>query len=178
MACGPPNDPHHRGKRGSLLSEEEWAEWAENQTRRYELTPEQRAEDDRLTKIKQKRESRAIDVRKRFPKLASVTPLVGPNEQAAPIYTPAVPVEPGENERAVIAQCAGLPAAADHPATVTAACTLARVLDDPRYAPMFATASRQLHILLQSLDNGNKKKTKGKLAAIIELTPSQKRASN
>jgi hypothetical protein len=177
MACDP-NDPHRRGKRGSLLSEEEWAEWERQQTARYELSPNDRAEADRLTKIRQKRESRAVDVYKRFPKLASVAPIADADKKPSPTATPPVPVAPGANEAAVRAQCAGLPAAADHPATVEQAVVLARILDDPKYAPMFATTSRQLHALLQSLDKGARKRTKGKLAAIIELTPSQKRAAN
>jgi hypothetical protein len=177
MACDP-NDPHRRGKRGSLLSEEEWAEWEKNQTRRYELTPEQRAEDDRLTKIRQKRAERATDVRKRFPKLASVTPIADSDKQSAPYAPPAVPLAPGAVELAVRAQCQPLPAAGDRPATVAQAIALAKILDNPAFAPMHATTSRQLNLLLTSLDDGHKKKTKGKLGLIVAMTPSQKKAAN
>jgi hypothetical protein len=77
----------------------------------------------------------------------------------------------GDNEAAVIAQCENMgQVAADKPAIVSQAKTLARILDDPTLMPMHASTSRQLQALLASLD-GPKKKSRGRLAAVQAMTP-------
>jgi hypothetical protein len=75
----------------------------------------------------------------------------------------------GDNEAAVRLQCDGATRAADLPATVMAAITLAKILDRDDLIAMHANTSRQLHVLLQSLA-GPKLKSGGKLYQIRRMT--------
>jgi hypothetical protein len=81
----------------------------------------------------------------------------------------AAPAVVGPNEQAVMSQCAAAPKAADLPATVMQAVTLARILDDENCRAMWPTTSRQLHTLLLSLA-APRAKTAGKLYAIKKMT--------
>lgn len=75
----------------------------------------------------------------------------------------------GPNEAAVREQCEASPKAADMRGTVQQACTLAKILDTPDYAPMHAQVSRQIQALLTSLE-GPKRKSKGRLAVVQAMT--------
>jgi hypothetical protein len=76
--------------------------------------------------------------------------------------------EPGENELAVRQQIEDSPRAAEKPGTCSQAITLSKILDNPTYAPMWATTSRQLHALLLSLD-GPRRKSTGKLFVVQQM---------
>jgi hypothetical protein len=75
----------------------------------------------------------------------------------------------GENEQALIDQCALLSKAQENPATVAQARSLARIMDCQELSSMWPATSRQLHTLLLSLIGG-KKKSKGRLNAVIAMT--------
>lgn len=75
---------------------------------------------------------------------------------------------PGEVERSVIAECAAL----DEPNTalVATAKVMARILDNPNQVSQHATASRQLTSILETLSPKQKRKSKGRLASVRQMT--------
>ena len=83
--------------------------------------------------------------------------------------TPIAATGLGENEQAVIDQCALLSKASEHPSTVMQARTLARLLDSSELSALWSQTSRQLHTLLLSL-SGPKRKLSGRLASIEMMT--------
>jgi hypothetical protein len=81
----------------------------------------------------------------------------------------AAPAQPGPNELAVRQQCEQSPKAKDKPASVEQAVTMARILDNPEFAPMHPQASRQLQALLTDLGQP-KTKSGGRLYAVQQMT--------
>jgi hypothetical protein len=75
----------------------------------------------------------------------------------------------GPNEQAVLDQCAASPLAADQPATVAQAVSLAKILDDEACKAMWPTTSRQLHALMLAL-RAPQKKSRGRLARVQAMT--------
>jgi hypothetical protein len=78
--------------------------------------------------------------------------------------------EPGPNEQAVLAQTQDSALADARPATVQQALTLARLLDNQEFSAMHPTASRQLHLLLTSLELAKRKMANRRLATVIAMT--------
>ncbi|WP_139797790.1 hypothetical protein [Mycobacterium noviomagense] len=76
--------------------------------------------------------------------------------------------QPGPNELAVLAEVELLPRAAEHPAIVAAAITVAQRLDDPAHAAMTARNAHELRNLLGEL-KGPRKKTGGRLATVSAM---------
>jgi hypothetical protein len=74
----------------------------------------------------------------------------------------------GPNERAVRAECELLPRAAERPAIVQAAITVAQRLDDTAHAAMTARNAHELRDLLEQL-KGPKKKSAGRLVQISAM---------
>jgi hypothetical protein len=84
--------------------------------------------------------------------------------------TTAQPVAaPGPNELAVRAQCEMMPRAADLPAIVQAAISVAQRLDDPDHAANTARNSHELRDLLSELQ-GPKRKSGGRLHQISAMS--------
>lgn len=81
---------------------------------------------------------------------------------------------PGDNERAVREECAGLSLSDDRPAMVAQAVTLARILDNPKSMAMWPTTSRQLTAILNDLRGNSKKRTRSRLASVQRMvTPGE-----
>jgi hypothetical protein len=76
----------------------------------------------------------------------------------------------GDNERAVLAQTEASVHAAAQPAAVQQALSMARILDNPDCLAMHPTASRQLQLLLTSLDPPKPQRRKGRLAVVVAMT--------
>jgi hypothetical protein len=76
--------------------------------------------------------------------------------------------EMGENEAAIREQCENSPKGSEKPGTVSQATTLARILDNPDYAPMHAQVSRQIHALLLSLDGPRTKARNNSRLAVVQ----------
>ncbi|BBZ74143.1 hypothetical protein [Mycobacterium paraseoulense] len=89
----------------------------------------------------------------------------------------------GSVEQAVLDETALLAKAAERPATVAGARAMARILDDDALLAMHPQAVRQLQVILNELHSVTKRKSKGRLAAVQQMTkvkrlgPSAKRAS-
>jgi hypothetical protein len=82
--------------------------------------------------------------------------------------------EIGAVEQGVIDECAHFAQAVARPAMVEQARSLARILDDPRRVPLWATTSRQLTAILNDLRTSAKRKTRGRLAQVQRMTNSDK----
>ena len=119
------------------------------------MTPEFRAH-----RAEQRRNQRATQYAK----------VVALPKSSTPVARDAVvPPVAGENEQAVREQCAKSSKAGDRPGTVAQAVTLARILDNPSMSALWPQTSRQLHVLLTSLD-APRPRSKGRLASVISMT--------
>jgi hypothetical protein len=97
--------------------------------------------------------------------------LTGGTVTALPTATTQPPRGPGEVELAVVAEVDGLPMAADRPALVANAITLAGILDNAEQVYMWPQTTRQLHALLNELHGGGKRKRRdsGRLASVSQM---------
>ncbi len=67
-------------------------------------------------------------------------------------------------------ETAPLTKAAERPATVAGARVMARILDDNALVAMHPQAARQLQVILNELHSHTKRKSKGRLAAVQQMT--------
>jgi hypothetical protein len=81
----------------------------------------------------------------------------------------------GSVEQALLDETAPLPKAAERPATVAGACAMARILDDDALVAMHPQAVRQLQVILNELHSVTKRKSKGRLAAVQQMTKVKRR---
>jgi hypothetical protein len=104
-------------------------------------------------------------------RLRAAKPDKPPNVVSLPttVQPAAAPKEPGPNEVAVRAECEILPKAAERPAIVAAAISVAQRLDDPAHAAMVARNSKELRDLLSEL-KGPKRKSGGRLATVSAMS--------
>ena len=80
----------------------------------------------------------------------------------------------GDIEKAVIEETSGLSIAAERPAMVATARSMARILDNPKQAALHPTTSRQLTSILNDLRGQSKKRTRSRLASVQRMTTSEK----
>jgi hypothetical protein len=186
------------GKAKEPVTEQDWANWKREQRGLPPLPPKLTEAQRKAKDAARNRVARATSVQRRVAKRTYLAPVVdiktaepqqnqpSPKTQMkAPATSPdrpktkrrsmsqemMMPTEGGPTELAVIAQCEDNPRAAERPATVAQARTLARILDTPEMFPTHATASNSLQKLLASLDAPNRgRKSKGRLHSVIRMT--------
>jgi len=98
---------------------------------------------------------------------ANGTVVLMTGERAKPIEPQVNP--PGLVELAVIEECSGLSIAAERPALVETARTMARILDNPNQLALHPTTSRQLTSILNDLRGQSKKRTRSRLASVQRM---------
>lgn len=102
--------------------------------------------------------------------MATVTAISGrvPTNTQAAQTKPAAPHVVGYNEENVIKQT--LDYVDSEPAYVAMAISCARTLDNPDLSSQHATTTRNLFQILSKLSEGKKKKSRGRLAAVQQMT--------
>lgn len=93
----------------------------------------------------------------------------GNSESARPMTATPVP-RVGPAEKAVIEECEGLSIAAERPGVVEMARCLARIMDDKKSIGLWPTTSRQLQSMLNDLRGNSKRKTRGRIAKVQNMT--------
>lgn len=76
----------------------------------------------------------------------------------------------GPVEASIIEECAGLSIAVERPGVVEMARCLARILDDKKSIGLWPTTSRQLQVMLNDLRGNSKRKTRGRIAKVQNMT--------
>lgn len=104
---------------------------------------------------------------------ATVTALhvVQGNSESTPTPPAATPTPRiGPVERSIIEECSGLSIAVERPGVVEMARCLARILDDKKSIGLWPTTSRQLQVMLNDLRGNSKRKTRGRIAKVQNMT--------
>jgi hypothetical protein len=73
-------------------------------------------------------------------------------------------------EQGVLHETAPLAKTAERPATLAGARAMARILDNDALMAMHPQAVRQLQVILNELHSATKKKSRGRLAAVQQMT--------
>lgn len=94
----------------------------------------------------------------------------GNSEPPLPPPPPANVGPVGPVERSIIEECSGLSIAVERPGVVEMARCLARILDDKKSIGLWPTTSRQLQVMLNDLRGNSKRKTRGRIAKVQNMT--------
>lgn len=93
-----------------------------------------------------------------------------PSEPQPKVPTPRI----GPVERSIIDECAGLSIAVERPGVVEMARCLAKIMDDKKSIGLWPTTSRQLQVMLNDLRGNSKRKTRGRIAKVQNMTRAAK----